>query len=180
MIIFDTETTGLPEKSGVRLNLQPHIIEFAALKVTTHSLEEIDRISFLCRAPVPVPAQITEITGITDADLNGKKKFVSHYLDLVNFFVGETMLVAHNLPFDRTMLTFELMRLDKVTQFPWPWRHVCTAEETAHMNGGKYFKQEDLYAHLFGEPANQTHRAMDDVMQLYKIILQLRKDGVFL
>jgi inhibitor of KinA sporulation pathway (predicted exonuclease) len=39
-------------------------------------------------------------------------------------------------------------------------------------------KMEEVYEHLFGEKANQTHRAMDDVKQLLRIFRQLVADEV--
>ena len=42
MIVFDTETTGLPLPETAPLESQPRIIEFAGIKLD-HDIKEIDR-----------------------------------------------------------------------------------------------------------------------------------------
>ena len=69
MIVFDTETTGLPAADAAPLAKQPHIIEFAAIKLDEDTLEEVSRLEFLSKPPIDLPPIITKITGITDADL---------------------------------------------------------------------------------------------------------------
>ncbi|MFA5604163.1 MAG: 3'-5' exonuclease [Bacilli bacterium] len=173
MILLDTETTGLVQPAPVPLSQQPYIIEFAALKLNNDSLEEEGHVHFLCKPPVQLTEEIVKITGITDKDLADKKPFVSHLGQLLKFFLGESVLVAHNLPFDRSLVTFELTRLSRVNMFPWPPEHICTAEITNDIKGHR-LKQEQLYEMATGHPANQTHRALDDVRQLAEIVRWLR------
>ena len=156
---------------------QPDIIEFAAVKLDDDSLEELDSIHFLCKPRIlPLDPVITKITGIRSEQLVDKKPFV-HYLNRVtSFWLGEGTMVAHNLPFDREMLALELRRLDRERNFPWCPDHKCTVELTVDIQG-KNSKQEWLYQHYLGKPANQTHRALDDVRQLCDIIRHMRKEG---
>src|SRR4051812_6260290 len=176
MIIFDTETTGLPKPTVVPLDQQPHIIEFAAVKLSDKTLHETDRVTFLVNPGVPLEPIITKITGLRDSDLKNEKPFSARYLELVRFFLGEEMLIAHNAPFDVALLTFELQRLDMLTKFPWPFRHVCTVERTQHLTGS-YMKLEKLYTHLFGRDPEQKHRAMGDVELLMDVVRELRRKG---
>ena len=118
MIVFDLETTGLPKAEGSDLDMQPRIIEFGAIKLDK-DLEEVDRLEFFCNPGHELDPQIIKITGITDEMLKDEKPFVANYLSLCEFFLGEKTIVAHNLPFDRKVLKFELERLDKLTKFPW-------------------------------------------------------------
>jgi DNA polymerase-3 subunit alpha (Gram-positive type) len=177
MIVWDTETTGLPQPETAPLKSQPSIIEFAAIKLDD-KLEEVDRITFLCNPRIPLPAKITEITGLTDDDVKGQPPF-SHFLPkLQAFFFREGVMVAHNVAFDRSLLRFELMRLDAMTRFPWPMTHICTVEVgKTLMPGYKWPKMTELYRHLFGKDLQQTHRAMDDVMALVEIVRELSKRG---
>jgi DNA polymerase III epsilon subunit-like protein len=176
MILMDCETTGLVQPLATPLSQQPHIIEFAAIRLDDSTLEEIEgkHIHFLCKPPIPLPEIITKITGLTDRDLEGKPPFVKHYRDLCEFFFGEHTVVAHNLSFDRSLLQFELMRLDRLTQFPWPYNHQCTVERTLAIKGHR-LKQEELYLMATGHPAEQTHRALDDVRQLAEVVRWLRQ-----
>ena len=179
MILFDTETTGLKEVSTVPLDQQPRIIEFAALRLDGETLKEKAHLHFLINPGkgISLSSEIVKITGLRDSDLKGQPPFAGRYSTIVDFFLGERVLVAHNLPFDRDMVAMELMRLGRPYQFPWPPVHHCTAELTQGITG-KYMKQEDLYKHYLGRSANQTHRALDDVRQLAEIVRCMRKEGL--
>src|SRR3990172_7857808 len=118
MIVFDTETTGLPGKGNTPIDQQPHIIEFAAIKLTDDTLEEVDRMQFLCKPPIKIEPIITNITGLNDEILANEKPFSAYLEQLQKFFFGQWTMVAHNLPFDRSIMIFELKRLNKITAFP--------------------------------------------------------------
>lgn len=176
MIVFDNETTGLSKPIACPLNEQPQIIEFAAIKLDDKSLKERGRMTFLCNPGIPLPAEITKITGLKDKDLADKPPFVNFYPSMADFYLGERFLVAHNLDFDRSMLTFELQRIDKLTQFPWPPKHICTVEKSYYIKN-KRLKQTDLYEIAMGKGKTyKAHRAMDDVEALCDIIRWLRKE----
>ena len=117
MIVFDLETTGLPKAEGADLDLQPKITEFGAVKLDK-DLNQIGILEFMCNPMIPLDPKIIKITGITNEELMSKKPFVTMFGEVCDFFLGEETLVAHNLPFDRTVLKFELERLGKITSFP--------------------------------------------------------------
>lgn len=177
VILFDTETTGLLGPSALPLEQQPRIIELGLLKLDGGTLKEVDAISQLLNPEQSLSAEITKITGLRDSDLRGAPTFATMYPRLAGFFLGAEMLVGHNLPFDRGMLAGELQRMGRLLEFPWPPRHVCTAEQTEHLEG-KLLKQEALYQRVTGKPADQTHRAGDDVRQLAVIVRWMRKEGM--
>ena len=178
IIVFDTETTGLPKASPAPLSQQPFIIEFAGVKVTDDKeMEVIEEIEFKCRPPNPLPEIITKITGLTDDDLKDCKTFPEYYETLIDFYWGVKTMLAHNIAFDRNLVEFELMRINKVLQFPWPIHHVCTIEQTMKIRGYK-LNLKKLYHYLFEEELEQRHRAMDDVIQLLKVSRELRKRGM--
>lgn len=174
MIIFDTETTGLVEPEAAPIEKQPRMIEFAAIKLNSETLEEISRMEFLCHPGKDLPPQIVKITGITDSMLKGKKSFAAHYHSLVDFFIGEKDLVAHNCQFDVDILRFELERMGKLLQFPWPSNHICTVEKTLPIKGHR-LSLTKLHEHLFGEPFPSAHRAMVDVEALTRCVIEMRK-----
>ena len=89
--------------------------------------------------------------------------------DLTDFFLGARHIVAHNLPFDRKVLRFELERLDKVTKFPWPPNHICTVE-IGQKVWGKMRKLGDIYEELFGEKIEGAHRSINDVEATARIV----------
>lgn len=177
MIVFDTETTGLPKPEGVPLEQHPQIIEYAGIKLHDETLEEIDRIEFLANPGVTLPDIIVKITHITDELLRGVPSFGASFKKLADFHLGERCFVAHNVSFDRYMLTLELRRLNKLNWFPWPPEHKCTVESSKHLFDGKFPKLGALHAHFFGSEHEEAHRAMPDVEALVRCVRELRKVG---
>ena len=175
MILFDLETTGLPKAEGSDLDIQPHIIEFGAIKLD-ENLDEVSRVEFLCNPGQPLEPIITKITGLTDADLKDEKPFVAYYNEVCEFFLGEKTLVAHNLPFDRKILRFELERLDKLTKFPWPYEHLCTVEIGEGV-WGKKRKLGDIYEEITGNKIDGAHRSTADIEAMIEIYKWYKKEG---
>jgi len=176
MIIFDLETTGLPKAEGSDLDMQPRIIEFGAIRVTDGNLEEYDRLEFFCNPGHPLDPIITKITGITDEMLKDEKPFIAHYEKLCNFFLGEKTMVAHNLPFDRKVLKFDLERIDKLLHFPWPFEHICTVE-VGESVWGKKRKLGDIHKDVTGEEIKDAHRSVNDVEATIRILKWYRNEG---
>ena len=175
MIVFDLETTGLPKAEGSDLDMQPRIIEFGAIKLND-KLEEIDRIEFFCNPGHPLDPVITKITGITDEMLKDEKPFIANYYRLCEFFLGCDTMVAHNLPFDRKVLKFDLERIDKVLHFPWPYWHICTVE-VGESVWGKKRKLGDIHKEVTGEEIKDAHRSVNDVEATIKILKWYRSEG---
>lgn len=186
-IIFDTETTGLPEK-GKSLEFRPYIIEFGAIyldddgsiiRTVNQLLNPGNRIwdKDVNRFGDKLPPIITKITGINDHMLIDKPTFHEFSFFLSSFFTKADMLIAHNAAFDVMMLENELKRRSDHVQwpFPLPKEIICSMLEYTHQFG-KWPKLDAIYAKIMGKPLAQTHRALDDVMALHEILI---KDNFF-
>lgn len=165
MIIFDTETTGLPKAIASNPKHQPQIIEFAAIKLSDDDYKEVDRLHFLVNPKRRLPPEIVKITSITDSMLKDAPVFGEKIDELNLFFKDETNLIAHNLAFDKLMLELELERLG-IDDFPMPSNLICTVAESFHVKGFR-LKQSNL----FGLATNGlefagAHRAINDVEAL--------------
>jgi DNA polymerase III subunit epsilon len=163
MIVFDTETTGLPEADGTPLDRQPKIIEIACIKFD-RDWNELGRFERLVNPQAPLPDIIKKITGLTDQDLEDQPPFAGIYDDLCEFFLGETRMLAHNVNFDRQLLKFDLLRIGKLMQFPWPKTHICTVQASRPLGIKKGLA--NLYHHAFKEDFPDAHRAMPDTVAL--------------
>lgn len=177
MIVFDTETTGLPKPEGVPLDQHPQVIEYAGIRLHDETLEELGRFEFLCHPGIQLPEIIVKITHITDALLAGKPSFGANFKALAEFHLGERIWVAHNIAFDRYMLTNEMRRIGKLNFFPWPQEHKCTVEAATPIFGRKA-KLGELHKHFFGKEHEEAHRAMPDVEGLVNCVRELRKGGM--
>lgn len=164
--IFDTETTGLTLHPNAPLHKQPQIIEFGFALMEEGEVTETANI--LINPGCELDPVITKITGITDADLVGAPSFEGVLPQIRRLFAKADVAVAHNLPFDKALLHFELARLE-VMDFPWPTGQMCTVALYRDIWGYNP-KLLQLYEHVMGEPLNQTHRALDDVMAIVDIV----------
>jgi DNA polymerase III epsilon subunit-like protein len=181
MIIFDTETTDLIKSLDLRDEVQPRIMEFFAMKChisdqTGELVEDGVELGFLCDPGVEVTPEITKITGITPGDVKGEPPFGMFLRDLQQFFLGEELVVGHNVTFDLDMLFLELRRLEAVTRFPWPPRRLCTVEATEHLEGRR-LNLTNLHKRLFNGEAFEAHRAKSDVMATFRCLRELVKTG---
>lgn len=176
MIIFDTETTGLPLPLSAPLSSQPHIIEFAALKVDDKTFASLDEIHFMVNPGILLEDKITKITGITNDDLKGKETFSFYYDQLVKFFENETIIVAHNASFDVKMLQFELKRIDKLDYFVMPQTIICTVIKSMYLKGYR-LKLAELYQTLCEKEIKGAHRAINDVRALTECVKVMHKQN---
>lgn len=168
VMVFDTETTGLPLHEGADLRKQPHIIEFgcALLSRKTGAVEE--RASILINPGELVSAFITKLTGITNEMLSDAGDFAAALPQLERLFSGVELVIAHNMPFDKFMMRCELMRANAVG-FGWPPRELCTLGAFRH-EWGRDVRLIELYERTMGRRLDQTHRAAGDVDALVEIV----------
>ena len=168
--VFDTETTGLVNAASTDLKAQPYVIEFAGVIINPTG-DVIHEYESLFKPPIPIPEIITKITGITDAKLEGAGVFDAGAVSEFFKHSGASACVAHNVTFDRAMLSFEFARADRSLELP---RALCTVEATSYVYGRR-MKLAQLYRWLFNEDFVGAHRAMNDVKALARCVAELRK-----
>lgn len=178
MIVLDIEATGLMQALITPLIAQPHTAELTAVKVDGRTFKPVGRLEFLCKPPVQLPVEFTRITGIRQTDVEGCQPFAAYYLALCKFFLGESILIAHNATYDIGVLSCELRRLGKECAFPWPYHAVCTIETTAPYLG-RYLELRELYQTVLNRPMSSAHRSGVDVDALVAIVQALSKQRLF-
>lgn len=179
--LFDTETTGLVVPKANDMDKQPYIAELYIMKVIHRSdgvIEKIGELNTFLKPPIPISDEITRITGITNADVACAPTFAQKYLEIAEFHKGVDRLVAHNLAFDRNLMLFELARINKQINFPWPIAHVCTVEKSMHIEQRR-MSLTRLHEHYFAKGFD-AHRAKSDVEAMFRCYKQLVKDGAIL
>lgn len=172
--IFDTETTGLIKNSHLPLEKQPCVIEFYGEIVDDETGEVLEELEFLANPGFPLEAIITQITKLTDADLEPHPRFKVNAPRVVEFFSKADEAVAHNLQYDKGMIGFEMARAE--LELKWPAKMTCTVQRTEHIKGHR-LNLSKLHEHLFGEAFEGAHRAREDVKALARCFLELRKQG---
>jgi DNA polymerase III epsilon subunit-like protein len=134
-------------------------------------------VDFLLDPGIPLPPETTRITGITPEQLKGQPSFGQKYESLVDFYIGEKIMVGHNLDFDSKLLQFDLMRIGREFHFPWPWRRICTVEASFSI---KKFRLNlgQLFELATGKTIKGAHRAINDVLALAECLRWLKKKGL--
>ena len=97
MIVFDTETTGLPLTESAPLESQAKIIEIACVKLD-HDLKEIGRYESLVNPEIPIPANATAVNNITNEDVKDKPPFAGIYNDFEGTVVRVKYIRLTELP----------------------------------------------------------------------------------
>jgi len=98
--VVDVETTGMSPKSD-------RIIEIGLVKIKDLKIEETFQ-AFI-NPGIKIPPFITKLTGINDTDVNDAP-FFEDIIFKLNSFIGESILVSHNIPFDSSFLRYEYKR----------------------------------------------------------------------
>ncbi|MDQ0873764.1 DNA polymerase-3 subunit epsilon [Paenibacillus sp. V4I3] len=158
--IFDFETTGLdPEKDRV--------IEMAAVRVCDGHI--VSEFSTLVKNG-PVIPKITEITGITNEELeHGMPERTA--FQILNRYLGDSILVAHNAAFDLAFLHHSLMRNADRT-FDNSFYDTLTISRDRHYYPHKLTDMCDRY----GIKLEGAHRALNDVYGCWDLLKKMHEE----
>lgn len=96
-VSFDVETTGLSASSDV--GFTDHIIEIGATKFKNGKL--VDSFQCFVKSPKPVSKFITELTGITQEQVDTYGIPLEEAVEQFDNFAKDAILIAHNATFDR-------------------------------------------------------------------------------
>lgn len=183
LLIFDTETTGLPKNRQPATNGPnnwPHIVSISWIVLDTDSNKELRKCSYVVKPDGwDIPEESVKIHGITTQFANDNG---FDLCSVMNEFIMEKCdgWVAHNLEFDMGVIVNAVL-WDLKTQFPvTPQRKFCTMLLSKPIcklpgnfkNSYKSPKLKELYFHAFGrhpEEAN-LHDSMYDVEILTDVI----------
>lgn len=177
-LAFDTETTGLLKPNATQIHLQPYLTEIYIAKID-ENCNVVDEFETLVRPMngdnvIPIPEEITKITGISADTLKNAPCFDEIYLDLCNFVLGSEVIYAQNASFDIGVLANELSRRDLLLKFPWPRAHKCTVELSMPIKN-KRIALGDLHKMATGCVLEKAHRAKSDVLGMIRCIKWLRE-----
>ncbi len=167
---FDFETTGLyPEKD--------RIIEIGAVKFNLDGEEY--RFSGLINPGMNIPEQASAVNGIYDSMVENKPEIGSILPDFADF-INDTVLVAHNIGFDASFLTYTAAR----EGFKLP-DLVCldTIQLAKKYFSGHYSYSLENISKALGISIENAHRAEDDAeacMKLFRKCLDKIEDYQYL
>ena len=163
--VIDLETTGLQTASDA-------IIEYGALRVRDGAPAE--ELSILVRCETPLPAVITELTGIRDAELQqGREE--AEALETFLAFIGNDPLVGHNISFDMEFLRAACKR----QELPIPANHCTDLMQLARRKLFRVANYKLLTLAQYFQLADRVeHRALPDCRLIQQVYCKLKEPGV--
>ena len=162
-VVLDLETSGGAPHLGAQ------ITEVGAVKV--RGGEVLGRFQTFINPGTPIPAFITDLTGITDEMVSSSPRIAEVFPTLLEFLGSEkeTVFVAHNAPFD---LSF-LKAVTTNSQCWWPKfrvidtaklaRRILTRDEVVNCKLG-------TLAEFFKTEVSPNHRALDDALATVDVL----------
>ena len=165
--VLDFETTGT---SGAKNRaIEIGIVHIKNLKI-------VDSYQTFINPGTSVPYYITNLTGITNNDVHDAPFFEDITSEVVDF-ISDSVLVAHNMPFDYSFLKNEFSRADVL--LPKNDR-LCTLKLARKLYPELKSKSLGNLVKHFGIRHKHVHRALGDAMVtaklLIKMITQLSED----
>lgn len=183
VLVFDTETTGIPNKNTNDLSKQPYITQISFV-IYDMSIDEIvfEYSSYIkIGTDIEISNKVTELTGITNKKCQDNGLDINDVLDLFIKSYNSNdidMVVAHNIDFDIKMIEIECLRNNK--EFVLPNKiHFCTMRNSVFISVDfrkKFPKLSELYTFLFGEPAPMNlHNSKVDTLICMKCFVKMRE-----
>jgi DNA polymerase-3 subunit epsilon len=157
LVVLDVESTGVWVEKD-------RIIEIALVKATPEGKKE----SFHTRVNpgIPIPPPVTELTGISDQDVQNAPSFREVATKILDF-IGDADLGGFNVErFDLPLLEREFA--DAGFKFSWEQRNVYDAQKVYHLN-----EKRDLsaaYQFYCGKELVGAHSAVADTEAVYEIL----------
>ncbi len=188
-LIYDTETTGLPDNFNAPLTDFDNWPRLVQISWQLHDVEGklVEQKDFIIRPDgFTIPFKAEEQHGISTllAQTRGVeiKKPLEEFISVV---ARCTHIIGHNIPFDLKIIGSELLR--NGFDNPLPQKPVLDtmvlSTEYCKFPGGrggkyKYPKLGELHEKLFNQPFEEAHNAVADVVATARCFLELVRLGV--
>ena len=168
LVVFDIETTGLSAANC-------KITEIGAVKIKNG--EVLEKFNSFVNPQCPIPAEIVELTGITD-EMVANADTIDAVLPRFFEFVGDRLLIAHNADFDTGFIRVAAKELG--LEFKTPYLDTLGLAR-AIIPDLKSYKLDKL-ANYYKLGSFNHHRASDDAEMLanifFKMLEQLKESDV--
>ena len=205
LLIFDTETNGLPRniKSSPNFDNErdwPSIVQLSCIvydTITGHTSAIFDSIVSI-DASTTLSEESIAIHGITRAKINDSGNPIHEVLDVFfKFFETADLVIAHNIYFDISMISVELIRIinanpnaksvSQMEMLQTKTSLYCTMKNSIKLcniqvyskTGGYYAKYPtllELHQHLFGISPKKLHNSLNDVAICLRCYMKITKE----
>lgn len=166
--VVDLETTGFRVEDGARP------VEIGAVRVADDQI--ISEFSMLINPRMPIPAHISDLTGITDDMVAGQPDIPQAMREFEQWLGVSTPLLAHNARFDMSFL-------DAMARLTWPdapcFNHpwMDTWEMSRRLHPMRlHHRVSDLILY-YGIGDVEEHRGLSDAKQEQKLYEAMRREA---
>jgi DNA polymerase-3 subunit epsilon len=156
-VILDTETTGLYDAEIVEIAIINHLGEML--------------LDTLIKPLIPIPAEVTEIHGISDAMVADAPTFPEVY-PRIDAALNDKRVLIYNSAFDIKILNY-CCRLHSLPILKLAKRSECLMEWVAQWAGNWSYYYKD-YRYI---PLNGNHRALGDCTAAFELIKLMAADS---
>jgi DNA polymerase III epsilon subunit family exonuclease len=160
-VVVDVEATGAKTPPN-------RLIELGAYKIRGGHI--VDHFLSLVNPEIPIPRFVASLTGISNDMVRQAPVFAElapRWLD----FVSDSVLVAHNAPFDTSFLNHEISRVYPGHRMINP--HLCTVRLCRRVLPELGNHRLDTIANHFSIPIVSRHRAGSDALATAEIFIML-------
>lgn len=160
-VVFDLETTGAKSPPC-------RVTEIGAFRVKNGKI--VEEFHTLINPETAIPPFITQLTGISDQMVRNAPKFgeiADKFLD----FIGDSVMVAHNAPFDMRFLNHEIGRVYENYRLANP--AICTVRLSRRLNPNVENHRLNTLANYYSVALINHHRASDDARATAHIFVNL-------
>jgi DNA polymerase III epsilon subunit-like protein len=186
VLVFDTETTGLPKyrnASVLRTQDWPYVVQLSFLLYDAGQNRILDQGDYIIRLPVGIEIEpgAQAVHGISLAHCQSRGIPMFDALRHFNEAVAKCdLLLAHNIKFDKKLMMVEARRFGFEHPFKKPngeWipeyctmtegTNLCKIERKSDRTGEIYYKYpklSELHKHLFEYEPKGMHDSMADIL----------------
>lgn len=203
VLIFDTETTGLPETKIISqdtLNKWPYIVQLSFILFDTSTNDIIETKDCIIKIPdeINISSESTAIHNITN-EMTKKGETINDVLkEFFDKLRKVDLLVGHNIEFDINMIYIELLRIiyykENISSYKFDlhllknFKNIyCTMQESIDLCNiqmttklgkeyKKYPKLSELHEKLFGITPKNLHNSFVDILITLRCFMKLKYD----
>jgi DNA polymerase III epsilon subunit family exonuclease len=160
-VVVDVEATGAKTPPN-------RLIELGAYRIRGGRI--VDKFLSLVNPEIPIPRFVASLTGISNEMVKQAPVFAEvapQWLD----FVSDSVLVAHNAPFDTSFLNHEISRVYPGHRMVNP--HLCTVRLSRRAFPDLSNHRLETIAQHFAIPIASRHRAGSDALATAEIFIVL-------
>ena len=196
ILVFDTETTGLPTERNAALiatHKWPYIVQLSYLIYDTEKNEILETVDNIIKLPYgyKLSQESQNIHRITNEMVQEKGVYIEEELIKFNEKLLEVdLIVAHNITFDKNMIIVECIRnkiINNFTNNGLKKSEFCTMLNSIELckivrhykNGNEYYKYPklmELHEYLFNTIPDGLHNSMVDILVCLRCYIKMTFD----